>query len=129
MTSTELVGPLPTVTFHGGPQRAPGDTPKVAYVPPRNTTDPRYARCTDHRVGCDCREAELAEAIAEWRAEYEYLKDAVFRHTHGHATRAEFYRREFVRWEGDTAVWRYVEALDGRCECTGCRIARDGGLS
>jgi hypothetical protein len=38
------------------------------YKPPINTVDPRYRACTDHHVGCDCREADLREEIVELKA-------------------------------------------------------------
>lgn len=38
------------------------------YAPPINTVDPRYRACTEHRVGCDCREADLREEIVELKA-------------------------------------------------------------
>ena len=44
------------------------------YRPPINTLDQRYAACTDHHVGCDCREADLREDIVDIRADYERLR-------------------------------------------------------
>ncbi|WP_033338992.1 hypothetical protein [Catenuloplanes japonicus] len=44
------------------------------YTPPVNTLDPRYTACADHRVGCDCREADLREDIADLRIEVESLR-------------------------------------------------------
>ena len=44
------------------------------YTPPINTLDPRYAACADHRVGCDCREADLREDIVDYRVDYEHLR-------------------------------------------------------
>lgn len=44
------------------------------YTPPVNTLDPRYAACTTHRVGCDCREADLREDIADLRIDYGLLR-------------------------------------------------------
>lgn len=42
--------------------------PEIRYRPPRDTTDPRYTACRQHRVACDCREAHMAEDRAEMRA-------------------------------------------------------------
>lgn len=58
--STALVGPVPVLRFWDGTT--------VVYTPPRNTLDPRFAVCSEHRPACDCREAEWAEQRAEWRA-------------------------------------------------------------
>ena len=58
-TPGTLVGPLPAVRFHDGT--------RLAYTPPRDTCDPRYVACTEHHVACDCREAEFAEQLAEFR--------------------------------------------------------------
>ncbi len=132
MTSTELVGPLPTVRFGGGPGNTwrNTDPPKVAYVPPRNTLDPRYRACTDHRVACDCREAEMAENINEWRSEYKALKAAVLKHIEGHRTEAEWtYQQIFDHWEDGVQVWRYERDDDAVCSCVGCRIAREAYIS
>lgn len=106
--STDLVGPLPVVYFNGGPDYLPlAERPKVAYQPPRNTLDPRHAACTDHRVACDCREAEWAEDRSEWRAAAQERQEAFDEILAGHPT------------------WQYDDAgeLVG-CMCTGCRIAR-----
>jgi hypothetical protein len=111
MTSTELVGPLPAVSFGGGPDcgyRHWRANPKVAYVPPRDTCDPRYAACTEHHVACDCREAEFAEFKSEYRAERADRQEAFDTILAGHRT------------------WQY--SPDGQtligCMCTGCQIAR-----
>lgn len=127
MTSTELVGPLPTVSFYGGPGVFGHARPKVAYVPPRDSTDPRYSACTDHHVACDCREAELAEQITEWHSEYMLLKAAIKKHIEGHRTYAEWtYRQIFVRWENGEQVWRYERDDAAMCSCVACQIAREG---
>lgn len=85
---TVLVGPVPSVSFYGGPDRyRPGiDAPKIGYVIPTSTRDPRFAACTEHHVACDCREAELAEEIAEFRTEYRRLRDLVYSAVEGHRT-------------------------------------------
>jgi hypothetical protein len=49
------------------------------YKPPMDTMDDRYAACTDHRVGCDCREANLREDIVDTRAELWLLWAAINR--------------------------------------------------
>lgn len=56
---------VPTVRFKPDTDRA-GAT---GYDVPKDTLDPRYAACSDHRVACDCREAEHAETVAELLAE------------------------------------------------------------
>ena len=113
--TADLVGPLPTVSFRGGPwlggvsfaeRRAA--YPKVVYTPPSNTLDPRYEACTDHRVACDCREAEFAEDRDEAKSERDTIQTAANEILAGHA--------------------QYVYDEDGRqvgpgCMCTGCQIA------
>lgn len=101
--NTALVGPLPTVRFHDGT--------RLAADPPRNTLDPRYTTCVQHRTACDCREAELNETAAELRGEREWLERVTQEILAGHPT------------------WADVTLADGReldcsCMCTGCRIAR-----
>ncbi|MCW6003930.1 hypothetical protein K1W54_04940 [Micromonospora sp. CPCC 205371] len=102
--STELVGPVAVVRFRDGTV--------IPYQPPRDTVDgERWSNCTDHRVACDCREAELAEQIGEYRATLEAAVKACQRILDGHATYA------------------YEDAPDGGqrevgCMCTGCQIAR-----
>lgn len=87
----QLVGPVSSVTFSGGPYLGPnawGARPKVAYVPPRDTCDPRARACTDHHVACDCREAEWAEEAAESRYERKATQAAFDTILDGHATYA-----------------------------------------
>lgn len=68
------------------------------YSPPFMTVDPRYAACTDHHVGCDCREAHLREEILEYKIEERIWAQAA---------------EEIVgEHEQDT------------CMCTGCQIIR-----
>lgn len=107
MTTTALVGPVPTVRFQDGT--------KIAYRVPRDTMDPRYRPCRDHRVACDCREAELAEQIQELRGMLEEARAAARAVLAGHATFA------------------YERGVGGRdreigCSCTGCQVARKGYL-
>jgi hypothetical protein len=111
MTSTEVVGPLPVVYFNGGPHAfdQPREVrPKVAYQPPRDTLDPRYATCTDHHVACDCREAEWAEERREAAFAAQERREAFNEILAGHPT---------WQWSDDG------NELTG-CMCTGCRIAR-----
>ncbi|PXY17061.1 hypothetical protein [Prauserella flavalba] len=114
MTSTDLVGPLPTITFHGGPGgfRNPA---RVAYSLPRNTLDPRFAACRDHRPACDCREALLAENLAELRYEYHAAQRAACEVLAGH------------RVENPDA-YTDAERAHLACQCTGCQIVRRSHL-
>lgn len=73
------------------------DGTRVAYDVPDNTLDPRYPACVEHRVACDCREAEQREDLAEFNAELKAIKAAMAGILAGHP-------------EG--------------CMCTGCQIAR-----
>lgn len=104
MATKELVGPLPTVAFRGGPENRgwpPNpNPPKVAYVPPVNTCDPRYAACTEHHVACDCREAEFAEESAERRAERRETQQAFETILAGHAT---------WQWSPARVAWRLAQ--------------------
>lgn len=77
------------VLFHDGT--------RLDYDQPKNTLDPRYPACVEHRVACDCREAEYAEEGTEFRADWASLLAAVKEICAGHP-------RE--------------------CMCTGCQIAR-----
>lgn len=116
--SGALVGPLPVVRFHGGPRRPLhewGALPAVAYVPPRDTMDPRYRACTDHHVACDCREAEHAEQVAEHVAEWKRLRDVARVLLAGHQVERP--------WSTSYESWRFP-----LCDCTGCRLHRAVGL-
>lgn len=79
------------------------DDSEQPYVQPKNTLDERYAACTEHHVACDCREAELAEDIHEYRSEYLAFRDALKTVLVGHASCC--------------------------CRCTGCEIARAMNLT
>lgn len=106
----ELVGPVPSVRFHDGTV--------IAYQPPRDTVDDdRWSNCHEHRVACDCREAELAEQIAELRSELETARRVARRILTGHATHA--YEDSPTTGDGSRPVG---------CMCTGCRIARGAYL-
>jgi hypothetical protein len=75
----------------------------VAYQVPHNTLDPRYRLCAEHRVACDCREAERQESIADLKAELVAVKKAALELLAGHD----------------------VHGDDGSgCMCTGCQIVR-----
>lgn len=106
MTSTEIAL-RHVVRF--GPYRNLVEMP-LAVPLPKNSLDPRYAACVDHRTACDCREAGFAEERAEYRAELDEVRRAFEEMLTGHAT--------------------WVESADGRwderlqCKCTGCQIAR-----
>jgi hypothetical protein len=102
--STALVGPLPSVRFRDGTV-LPAD-------PPHDTCDPRWAACAEHRTACDCREAELNEDRAEYRAMYQAVIDAAANVLAGHPT------NNFNRDEPDGSI------RDTGCMCTGCRIVR-----
>lgn len=119
--STDLV-PLrqPVVTFSGGPLRYEADRAgaprfQIAYRAPRDTMDPRYAACTNHRVACDCREAEHAEEMAEHRAEWASLRDAARRALAGH---------QIDHPMGLTDIERLGFPL---CLCSGCVVHRETG--
>lgn len=79
---------------------------------PKNTLDPRYVACVQHRTACDCREAEHAENIAELKAEHQAIKQAFEELLRGHAT--------WVEPPGRNGLFdRRLQ-----CQCTGCQIAR-----
>lgn len=67
MTSTALVLWAPLQSFNESATDYRPLYPEIRYRPPGDTTDPRYAACTRHRVACDCREARMAEDRAEAR--------------------------------------------------------------
>lgn len=109
--SAEIVGPVASVYFGGGPRNPddPWDRTAIAYVRPRDTMDPRFEACTDHHVACDCREAEFAENESEARYERKATQQAFEAVLAGHDTYA---------------------TDDGRpgCLCTGCQIARQAHI-
>jgi hypothetical protein len=92
-----VVGPLFTIGFQDGA--------RLAYTPPTNTLDNRYAACTDHHPACDCREAEWSESMRERKAEDQMMREAFDRILTGHPA----YGRS-------------------ACMCTGCQIARAANL-
>ncbi|SDL74757.1 hypothetical protein SAMN05421874_12878 [Nonomuraea maritima] len=77
---------------------------------PKNTMDPRWRACADHHPACDCREAELAENLAEVRWERDHMLRVMREELAGHATWA--YRNNNER------------DLLAECKCTGCVIVR-----
>lgn len=79
-THAALVGPLPTIRFQDGTRQA--------YTVPRDTLDPRYPACRDHRPACDCREAMLAEDKNEYRSMLHGAEAAATEVLRGHATHA-----------------------------------------
>lgn len=78
------------VLFHDGT--------RIEFDRPINTLDPRYPQCTDHRVGCICREAEWSEEVSEYRGEWQQFRKVLGDVLAGHAACC--------------------------CRCTGCEIAR-----
>ncbi|WP_280201897.1 hypothetical protein [Nocardia cyriacigeorgica] len=99
-----LVGPL--VRFRGQPVA-------VSSSPPRDTRDPRYLACTDHRLACDCREAEQNEQLTEYRIELRQLRDLFDALTESHPTRVEV--------DG-------VRRADLECHCPLCVFGRQARL-
>lgn len=77
---------------------------------PKNSLDPRWKACAAHRTACDCREAELAEQIAEYRAELREAKQVFNEVLRGHQAFA---------WTPDGE-----RDLVAECKCSGCQIAR-----
>lgn len=118
MTSTELVGPLPVVHFWDGT--------RIVYAAPRDTMDLRYALCRDHHPACDCREAEHAETVHEWRTMWQDARKAAQDVLAGHTTfeTGVIYRRTFTGWKNGKPAYVLVEAEEPLCQCTGCVIAR-----
>lgn len=96
----ELVGPM--VQFRR-------QLVAVTSSPPRDTSDPRYDRCTEHRLACDCREAEHAEQLHELYAERREIRDALTALIRGHATTV---------YVGDDP------RPDLECRCQLCEFAR-----
>lgn len=114
----------PVVRFGGGPLRFEADMvgaprPAVAYRVPANTLDPRHAACTQHRVACDCREAEHAEEVGELRAEAREVQSAARRALSGHQLQQPI---QPGLWEPSTRIQVPL------CLCSGCVIARETGV-
>lgn len=103
--SGELVGPLQPVRYNGGHRTV------VTWADlPRNTCDIRYAACGSHHLACDCREAQQAEDISEYRAMYRELETAILAAIRGHQT----YAYDAWGWDDELA----------QCKCQACGIAR-----
>ena len=109
----ELVGPM--VPFRG-------QMVAVTSSPPRDTGDPRWRQCTDHRLACDCREAEQNEQISEMRSERRDIEEAIAQAIHGHPT--------WVYISAGTGGYGYQygdtrqRRRDLECRCLGCDLAR-----
>jgi hypothetical protein len=96
-----IIGPLRALWFNDGPRR---------YDLPRDTLDERYTACAEHHPACDCREASIAEAFAENRAEAKLMYNAILAAIKGHNTYPAV-----TSWEA-----RQFEM----CKCVACDIAR-----
>ncbi|MEU6783436.1 hypothetical protein ABZ912_29935 [Nonomuraea angiospora] len=109
MPSTEIAI-RHAVTFRSPHWRAPRFEVPLALPLPKNTMDPRYMACMHHHLACDCREAELAENLAELRWERDHMLRALREELAGHAT------------------WAYSDDNErdpvAECKCTGCVIVR-----
>lgn len=108
MPTKELVGPVSRIWFV--------DNTALAYTPPRDTCDIRYAACREHRPACDCREAQFAEHVCELSMELREIKAAIGDALRGHPTFAQI----------DAAQpFSDIAAESGPvCRCTGCVIVR-----
>jgi hypothetical protein len=100
------------VRFYGGALANRAEPVVSLYVPPRDTLDPRYERCTRHHTACDCREAVWAEHLAELIADTRDLQRACDQLLAGHNTYGEVFLDD----------GRHVVGTP--CMCTGCQIAR-----
>jgi len=107
MSDAELVGPLRPVRYADGRTEW--------HDLPRNTIDIRYAACHDHHLACDCREAMLAEDIAEYRAMFRDLEQAILDAIKDHQTYA---------YTGQSDTGWSAEDDFGQCKCQACQIAR-----
>ncbi|WP_336214743.1 hypothetical protein [Nonomuraea sp. LPB2021202275-12-8] len=109
MASTE-VAVRHVVTFKRPHFRAPRIEAPLLQPLPKNTMDPRWLACANHHTACDCREAELAEDLAELRWERDHMLRVLREELTGHAT------------------WAYRDDNErdqiAECKCTGCMIAR-----
>jgi len=107
MTGTEVAGPLRPVRYADGRTEW--------HDLPRSTLDIRYAACTSHHLACNCREAMLAEDIAEYRAMWRELEQAILGAIKGHQTYA-FTGTDDSGWSGEDEF--------AQCKCQACVIAR-----
>ncbi|MEW1845919.1 hypothetical protein AB0392_48895 [Nonomuraea angiospora] len=109
MSPAKEIAVRAVVTFWNGLDKPPFEL--VLDRPlPTDTSDPRWAACTNHRVACDCREAVHAEDLAEARGDRDLLLGALREELVDHATRA--YTADGGRDE------------QAECKCSGCRVAR-----
>lgn len=97
-------------------------------VLPRNTRDPRWRACAQHRTACDCREAEHAEEMHELHYYLDEVRTAALDILVGHRL---FHHPELDEPGGEDS--RRAIRGDGplACQCTGCRLMRAadiGGL-
>jgi hypothetical protein len=107
-----LVGPLRGIRFNNAVRY---------YDLPRDTLDPRYEACHSHYPACDCREASMAECLAEHIAEMDAVVRAANDVLDGHPT---YPPSELHAWNPDgPGAISY-----GACMCTGCQISRRGHL-
>jgi hypothetical protein len=115
--STALVGPLPRHHFGWHPVVVGADLPT-------DTTDIRFALCTEHRFACDCREAVLAEDRNEYRLMLDAWTRAAQRQLAGHRLR-DFGPDDFDPTD-DPDLYRRYGRGDGpdACQCGGCRLVR-----
>ena len=102
-----LVGPLRPVRYANGATRW--------HDLPRNTMDIRYAACASHHLACDCREALMAEDIAEYRAMFRELEQVILAAIKGHNT--------YAFTGTDDSGWSGVDEF-AQCKCQACVIAR-----
>jgi hypothetical protein len=102
-----VVGPLQAVRYANGPTEW--------HDLPRSTLDIRYAACGNHHLACDCREALLAEDIAEYRGMFRQAEQAILAAIEGHQTYA-------YTGSSDTG-WSSADDF-GQCKCPACAIAR-----
>ncbi|MEV6033617.1 hypothetical protein AB0L65_20850 [Nonomuraea sp. NPDC052116] len=109
MASTE-VAIRHVVRFNQPTWRSPGAEIALILPLPKNTMDPRWRACANHHTACDCREAELAEDMAELRWERDHMLRVLREELAGHAT------------------WAYSDDNErdpvAECKCTGCMIVR-----
>lgn len=139
MTSTELVGPLQRVVF-GYIRDADGRlVPVDRHVPvlPKNTMDPRVRDCTDHHIACVCREALLAENLAEVKNEWTALIAALEKRIAGHPTYIDedtdaaydCRHRQLSPWQPGHhhRPFSMDEQIEyhGPCSCIGCQVWRE----
>jgi hypothetical protein len=118
MTAAEPDGPVVLFRGSSGPlRRVPV---AVDQPPPTDTCDPRYVACVDHRLACDCREAELGEEVHEWRANFTQAQAVAQEICAAHPTWPDYYDR--------TDAGYAYEPSEACCQCTGCQIIRKAHL-